>query len=840
MNKRITSALLLLLLGGQTQAQTTQPAPSEGFQFKKGLIALTGSRYGREAIYTDPLAYQLYTGSLKQPAADAVFGQDEQGREVKWLPVTADSLNRLRPQRNAFRSGGAPAGPGVVAGSLRGGIGGGGGYTYLTYPATREQVALLNIKGNSNVYVNGELHMGDAYSMGYMHIPVRLKKGVNEFYVRGISITAGLEFSTKKALLRTDDPTLPSIRLGESNAALQGAIVVVNMSVTPLTDLQLKSKVANKEVTTTLPAIPPMSSRKVAFGFNGTGVSAKGAQTCNLSLSQKGKLIDEASLSVEATAPGASYSQTFISQIDGSLQYYAVTPQPTNSGPAALFLSVHGAGVEASGQARAYKPKDWGTLVAATNRRPRGFNWEDWGRLDALEVLTIAKNQFKPDPRQIYLTGHSMGGHGTWFLGATYPDKWAAIAPCAGYPTLKEYGSADGVIPDGSSNPLEQILLRAGNQSDVLKLTNNYKPLGVYIFHGDADRTVPVTYARQMRKMLGETQPDMSYYEYPGGSHWFGDHSVDWKPLFDFFKWHQLPVDSTVNTIDFTTANPGISASYRWASVEQQLQPLVYSRIQLNRTAQGISGTTSNVAVLKLALNEFGANKAVKITLDSLSAIDYKTASASDTLILRREGGKWSQTDRLSLKQKGPHRNGTFKDAFNNRMVFVYGTTGTAAENEWAYNKARFDAETWYYRGNGAVDIISDKAFDAARYANRGVVLYGNQTTNRAWNSLLAACPIQVSRGQVTVGSERFTGDGLGAYFVWPRADSPTASVAVVAGTGMPGMKAANANQYFAGASGFPDFMVFDISMLRDGGKGIKTAGFFDNNWSLTNQTSTK
>ena len=102
----------------------------------------------------------------------------------------------------------------------------------------------------------------------------------------------------------------------------------------------------------------------------------------------------------------------------------------------ALFLSVHGASVEAVNQANAYKKKDWGNLIAPTNRRPFGFAWEDWGRLDALEVLADAKSIYKPNSKKIYLTGHSMGGHGTWYLGATYPDKFAAIAPCAGYPDL--------------------------------------------------------------------------------------------------------------------------------------------------------------------------------------------------------------------------------------------------------------------------------------------------------------------------------------------------------------------------------------------------------------------
>ena len=86
-----------------------------------------------------------------------------------------------------------------------------------------------------------------------------------------------------------------------------------------------------------------------------------------------------------------------------------------------------------------------------------------------------------------------------------------------------------------------------------------------------------------MRKLLGEFHTDLSYYEYPGGEHWFGDHSVDWKPIFDFFKWHTIAADSAVNTIDFVTSNPGISSTYRWPAIQQQVYPLQYSRLQLNR-----------------------------------------------------------------------------------------------------------------------------------------------------------------------------------------------------------------------------------------------------------------
>jgi len=785
--------------------------------FKKALSANGLHRYGREALYNDKLAYQLYTNSLKTPVEGEALGfNNARGEVVKWQLITADSTNRFRGR----------------------GFGGGGGYAYFTYDSEKAKTAILNVRGNSAVWVNGELHGGDPYGSGWLYVPVRLKKGLNELYVRqGSQMIVKLFFPKIPVQLNTEDPTLPFIILGSNNSSLKGAIVVINTTSQALKNYQLKAAIGGKEITTGIPVVPPMSTRKVPFEFNGESISAKGQHECAISLINKGKAVDEKKIMIDAVDPGDKYSQTFTSNIDGSLQYYAVTPQtPATQSPSALFLSVHGAGVEAIGQARAYKQKDWGTLVAATNRRPRGFNWEDWGRLDALEVLAIAKEKFKPDPQRIYLTGHSMGGHGTWFLGATYPDMWAAIAPCAGYPTLKGYGSADGLIPETASSGMEQLLLRASNQSDVPKLVNNYKSLGVYIFHGDSDRTVSVNYARQMRKLLGDFHKDMSYYEFPGGSHWFGDQSVDWKPLFDFFKWHTIAPDTAMNNIDFMTASPGISAKYRWISIEQQVYPLQYSRIQLNRNkrTKTISGSTENVQLLKIDLSHFGNNAAIAITLDSLNTVPYTTSSTSDSIFLTKKNNQWAITEKPGLDQKGPHRYGTFKDPFNYRMIFVYGTKGNAAENKWSFDKARYDAETWYYRGNGAVDIISDKEYSADKYAGRNVILYGNATTNSIYNTLLSDCPVRIERNSVKAGTEVWQGDDLAAYFVWPIKGSSVNSVGVIGGTGIKGMSAANANQYFAGASGFPDFMIFRLDMIQSGVNEIKMAGFFDNNWKLS------
>ena len=771
----------------------------------------------------DMLAYQLYTNTIKQPLENAVWGKAQNGDDIIWQPVTADSANRL------YRRSG------------RGGFGfGRSGYMYLTYESGKEEVALLNVRGGSSLYFNGNLHAADPYNSGWLYLPVKIKKGLNELYIRGTFAIASLSFPAKPVLLNTEDPTLPSIIIDGQKNKLQGAVVVINASPAILKGLQIQSTISGKSVVSELPDVPAFSTRKVPFQFDASNVTAIGKQECHISLLKKNRLIDEAIVQVDAVNALDKYSNTFISDIDGSLQYYAVAPQIAPKGNDALFLSVHGAGVEAIGQARAYQSKSWGNLVAATNRRPRGFNWEDWGRIDALEVLQLAKERFKPDPQSIYLTGHSMGGHGTWFLGATYPDKWAAIAPCAGYPTLKGYGSADGLIPDSSTNSMEQMLIRASNQSDVIRLATNYKPLGVYVFHGDADRTVSVDYARQMRNILGSFHPDMSYYEYPGGSHWFGDQSVDWPPLFDFFKWHKRAIDTTVNKIDFITANPGISSSYYWAAIFQQQHPLQYSRVQLNRNrvAATIEGVTENVRLLMLSLKDFGTGIDVRIAFDSLETINYTTSAEEDTLFLLNDAGKWRISSKPGLQKKGPHRYGTLKDAFNHNMVFVYGTGGTRQENEWSLKKARYDAETWYYRGNGAVDVIADKEFSIEKFKDRGVILYGNKSFNKAWNTLLADCPIQVERNKITAGENIWTGEDLAAYFIWPNPNSGIASVAVICGTGKGGMNAANGNQYFAGASGFPDFMIYSLEMLQSGAAEVKMAGFFNNDWQLVNAES--
>jgi len=376
---------------------------------------------------------------------------------------------------------------------------------------------------------------------------------------------------------------------------------------------------------------------------------------------------------------------------------------------------------------------------------------------------------------------------------------------------------------------IDSMITRSGNPGRTLKLKRNYLHHGIFILHGEKDNVVPTELARQMREELGKFHNDFTYYEYPDGTHWYGDHSVDWPPIFDFFKARTLKESTTLKKYEFYTASPGVSSNSHFISILQQAIPLEISSFDFNREKESVL-TTQNAHLISIDVQKMGG-KADTIKIDDQEIIFSET----DGLIyLERINAKWQKINAPSLKEKGPHRNGGFKDAFTNNVVLVYASNGTDKENEWYYNRARFDAEKFYYLGNGSLEIIKDSNFSPANYKDRNVVLYGNKNNNAAWDALLKNCPIQISANNMKVGETVVDGEQWATLFIYPRDDSDRPSVGVVSATGEKGMKAGFGNDYL-GQPAYPDLLIFDETMMNDGLSGVKCAGFFGNDWSVAN-----
>lgn len=134
---------------------------------------------------------------------------------------------------------------------------------------------------------------------------------------------------------------------------------------------------------------------------------------------------------------------------------------------------------------------------------------------DVMEVVERVRRQYKVDDNRIYLMGHSMGGFGTWALGAKYPTLWAVLAPISG----------------------------AGNPATVEKM----RDIPEIVVHGDADNVVPVAGSRAMVAEMKKLGVEVKYIEVPGGDH-INVAGPNVPAIFDFFDAHRKGSQATSAT----------------------------------------------------------------------------------------------------------------------------------------------------------------------------------------------------------------------------------------------------------------------------------------------------
>lgn len=121
-------------------------------------------------------------------------------------------------------------------------------------------------------------------------------------------------------------------------------------------------------------------------------------------------------------------------------------------------------------------------------------------------LLENIAEQFPVDWSRIYLTGFSMGGHGSWELAAYRPDLFAAVAPIAGWfdPT------------------------RASELAHV----------PIWNFHGDEDEIVAFQCSVDIVEAIRRLGGHVRFTAYPGLRHHFMMETYDNAELYDWFLKH--------------------------------------------------------------------------------------------------------------------------------------------------------------------------------------------------------------------------------------------------------------------------------------------------------------
>ena len=200
---------------------------------------------------------------------------------------------------------------------------------------------------------------------------------------------------------------------------------------------------------------------------------------------------------------------------------------PTRKWPVILFL--HGAGERGSEgveQTSVGLPsalpggREFPAVVVMPQCR-RGMWWGDETmEAQVFKILDLSMDRYQGDPDQVYLTGLSMGGYGTWAFGYKYPDRFAALVPVCGSVRSRRSMRPPAWHPaaDPTSDP---YLLTASRIAKV----------PVWVFHGSADTVVPVSESRMLSEALRKSGGNVRYTEYKGVGHNSWDRAYGEKEL---------------------------------------------------------------------------------------------------------------------------------------------------------------------------------------------------------------------------------------------------------------------------------------------------------------------
>lgn len=415
---------------------------------------------------------------------------------------------------------------------------------------------------------------------------------------------------------------------------------------------------------------------------------------------------------------------------------------------------------------------------------------------DVYAVLDDVKKRFKIDEDRVYLTGLSMGGGGTLWIGLTRPDIWAALAPVCPAP------------PAGTSD-----------------LLGNAQHLPVHFFHGDADPVVPIAGTRQMVDKMQQLGIQVQSEEYEGVKH---DSWVNAYEGGQIFKWFaQYKRNPHPDKVHFSTHTLKHNKAY-WVEL-LQLDTGGLAHIEAEITGrQQLNVKTEKVVSFHLNLKEhpqISMDEVISIEIDGRS---LRLAPESD-ISFYKDGNTWKVGNLIQPGSlvKQPSQSGPIYEAFSDRHVYVYGTADNPSGEELAKRRVlAYEAANWSaYRGEflGRMmffpRILADNEVRPSDLESSHLVLFGNKENNALIKNMADDLPIHLDASDAEHG----------LFYIFPHNERY-----VVVNSGKPwwGINRRTGFSFTTEVhQALPSFK--DFVLYRDGADGILIEGYFDNNWQI-------
>jgi len=440
------------------------------------------------------------------------------------------------------------------------------------------------------------------------------------------------------------------------------------------------------------------------------------------------------------------------------------------------------------------------------------------GERDVLELLTWAINSLPIDPNKVTITGASMGGTGTAEVALHYPDRFAAQAPLCGYQSYF-------VRRDTSGQPIRAWEKKLMHRFSAASSADSGRYLPMHLAHGLKDKPlensrVLTTRYKKLGYRLTEDWPDLG-------------HSV-WKKTWahaGLFPWLSNQVRVTDPPRVTIAATSLRHAQNFWLNVLELDSQAELSTINAEASAsnefhvvtQGVTGFAFGPT------SHIDANRPVQLEIDG----NKLTAATQTGLQFCRRDSTWSQCKDPTGLRKRPGAEGPWLDLWSERIVFVYGsgkpdTIGANLNVARALGSPQGGADYDY-------PVYSDREFMSARHDELVPILIGNSSDNALLAQWSAQLPVMVDEKTIRFGGHSYSGERLGAIYVYPNPDDPSHIVGVITAPEPSGIW-----QALSLPSLLPDFMIYDsqvtpaVGEIILGRRGrVLAAGYFNSDWSL-------
>jgi predicted esterase len=452
------------------------------------------------------------------------------------------------------------------------------------------------------------------------------------------------------------------------------------------------------------------------------------------------------------------------------------------------------------------------------------------GEIDGLEAIASVEAAYAIDPNRIVMAGFSMGGASAWQYGVHYSDRWAAVAPGAGFAETAVY-----LRNTHQTRPQNAVQRTLWHLYDATDYASNLFNVPVVAYSGEIDPQKQAADAMAaamqaegltLEHLIG---PKTGHSYEPAARQRLQDR------LDEIVAKGRTPVPQEVR---FTTWTLRYNRMF-WLVVDAMGKSWERARIHARIAGDALSVTTTNVTALHVEFEPqrapWSAGVRPTLTIDGTS---LRLPAVASNRPLRADLVKSGATWRLGApparglrKQHGLQ--GPIDDAFMDTFIIVRptGRPLSAATGAWAQAQLEDAVDRWTHFFRGEPRIKDDAVVTAADIASAHLVLFGDPSSNAVYRRIAGRLPLAWRADGVTVGAGRFPATHA-PVFIYPNPLNPGKYVVINSGFTFHD-HTSNAMQ----SPKLPDWAVIDTTKPGNNYRYlplyVESQGFFDEAWQL-------